>query len=383
MLCLTDTARSFFGLGIVERNSKKMKFRLAVLDRDYSYLNKMISSFQSKLSNKVELYAFTDENIVMPEISASRINVLLATTEFQNMPGELPSRCGFAYLVETKDITHYNDRPAICKYQSVESLYSEIIKLFADNMSNDFIIRGRQNKCPVFLFTSASGGVGTSTIAVATAKSMVSHGKTPIYINAESFGSSDIYFSGEGTLHFGDVIYSIKSKKTNLTLKLEAAIKRDISGVYFYSPPQNSLDIQELTYDEFELFFNQLAQMEFCDCIIADINLFSSKASLVLLNEAHRIIFVTDGSDVSNMKLQRVYDTLCVLEKNSDSDILSKTVLFYNKFSNKTGMKSDLSGLNSIGGIHKYEHMTTTQIVNKMVTDSIITPVTQHLIGGA
>ena len=47
-----------------------------------------------------------------------------------------------------------------------------------------------------------------------------------------------------------DIIFSLKSKKANLAMKLESCVKQDHTGVYFYSQAKFALDMMELDKEE-------------------------------------------------------------------------------------------------------------------------------------
>ena len=90
------------------------------------------------------------------------------------------------------------------------------------------------------------GGVGGSSAAAACAMRFAQKGKRALYLNLERFGSADVFFSAEGSSSLGDVIYAVKSQKGNLEIRLESSVKRDGSGVFFFSPPKLALDTAEL-----------------------------------------------------------------------------------------------------------------------------------------
>ncbi|MDR2088620.1 MAG: chromosome partitioning protein ParA [Clostridiales Family XIII bacterium] len=357
-----------------------MKIKLAILDSDQGYISRVVSAFQSKYADKVEVYAFTDESKALAAIKASKINVLFAADSFKSVSESVPSNCGFAYLVETRDIEQYAGQRAVCKFQKVEQLYNAIADLFADSAADEVIVGGgRSAAMPLYVFASASGGVGTSTVAVAVAKSLVAFGRTPLYINFENFGSSDLYFSGDGQTNFGDVIYAIKSRKPNLAFKLEATAKRDVSGVYYYASNTNALDTEELSNEEINSLIRSLKQTGFCDCMVIDVNLSVGDRILALFKLASKIVFVSDGTDVSNTKLTRAYDALQILESSRGVDAVGKAALFFNKFSNKTGKRPEIAALPDIGGTTKFEHMTTDQIIRKMLAEHTATPIIRYL----
>jgi hypothetical protein len=73
---------------------------------------------------------------------------------------------------------------------------------------------------------------------------------------------------------------------------------------------------------------------------------------------------------------------LQTLESNGGYDVLRKSALFYNKFSNKTGEKANIDSLRQIGGVSRLEHMTTEQIIQRLVTKQALAPIIGYLTDG-
>jgi cellulose biosynthesis protein BcsQ len=359
-----------------------MLIRLAILDSDQSYINRVVPALLMKYADKLEIFSFTDENKAIAAIDAHKINVMLVSGEFKVDIRDIRADCGLAYLVESRDIERYNGQRAVCKFQKAELIYKTVTDIYADSLSDNTIVGGAVGNLPVYLFTSGGGGAGATTVAIAVARALAAAGKRPLYMSFENFGSSDIYFSGDGQSHFGDVIYAVKSKKANLALKLESAAKRDESGVYYYSESSNALDTQELSGDEIALLFTALRQSDFCDCVVADVNLSVDRRVVSLIGLSERVVLVSDGSDVSNAKLRRAYDALGILEKSANIPVLRKLAVFYDKFSNKIGAEINIAEIVSLGGAPRYEHLTAPMIAQKLFADNAVAKVVSFLIGG-
>ena len=74
-----------------------------------------------------------------------------------------------------------------------------------------------------------------------------------LFLNLKQFGSTENIFEASGKGSFTDAIFAIKSKKVNMTLKLESIVKQSEDGVYFYDNCQNALDYTEIKLDELEI----------------------------------------------------------------------------------------------------------------------------------
>lgn len=345
-----------------------MKIKLAILEKDTSYLNRIIAVFGTKYADKFEIYSFSDPGVAISTVESARIDVLVASTAFDINADELPARCGFAYFVDSMDIDTYKGERAICKFQKADLIYKQILSIYSESAGSVSGLKLGDDVSKVIFFTSVSGGTGTSSMAAACATYFASIGKKAIYLNIEDFGSSDVYFNAEGQFDMSDIIFALKSKKTNISLKLESCVKQDSRGVYFYSQSKIALDMLELGEEEIIHLLDELKIAGAYDYIIVDCRFDLDKRTTEILKQAHYIVWVCDGSASTNSKLIRAYNALAIKEQTEDLRLLDRLCLVYNKFSNKTSQTIDELPIRNVGGAPRFEHATTEQIVNKLAT---------------
>lgn len=345
-----------------------MKIKLALLDDDLGYLNRIVAVFSTKYSDKFEIYSFTDKDVALAALENSKIDVLVSGDMFDIDVNVLPKRCGFAYFVESAEIDTYNDQRVICKFQKADLIYKQILSIYSENAGNVSGLKIGDDTSKIFAFASASGGTGCSTMAASCAAHFAAQGKKTLYLNLESFGSSDVFFSAEGQFDMSDIIFALKSKKANLSLKLESCVKQDARGVYFYSQSKIALDMLELNLDDKLRLISELKLMGTYEYIILDCDFSMDKNYLKIFREAHSWIWVGDGSEISNSKIFRAYNALATMEQNSDAPLTSRLCLIYNKFSNKNGKAIDDIGLKSVGGAPRFEHATTQDIISQLMS---------------
>lgn len=349
-----------------------MKIKLAILEKDEVYLNRIVLAFNTKYPDKFEIYSFTDQKIAIDNLEKSRIEVFLASDTFEFEIEKLPKRCGFAYLVDSSDIETKNDKRAICKFQKIDLIYKQILSIYSENEGKITGIKENDETCKILSFLSAGGGVGSSTLAASCAIHFASQDKKVMYLNLEKLGSSNSYFSGEGQFSMSDIIFALKSRKSNMSLKLESCVKEDKSGVFFYSETNTALDMLELNNDDINLLISELKLLGSYDYIIIDLDFSFDKSCLELLKKSRDIVFVGDGQEISNLKLYRAFKSLRILDENSDSNILNRVSVAYNKFSNKSSKTiSDDLGITCIGGAPKYENATTSQVLQQLSSMSL------------
>lgn len=340
-----------------------MRIKLAILEQDQSYLNRIVTVFNTKYCDKFEIYSFTDQDIAMSTLEKARIDVLVASDSLNIDVSSIPKRCGFAYFVDSADVDTVNEQRAICKFQKVDLIYKQILSIYSENASSISGLKLDDDSCKLIAFTSPSGGVGTSTMAAACALHYAEKGKKTLYLNLEKFGSSDIFFSGEGQFDMSDIIFALKSKKANISMKLESCVKQSERGVYFYSPSKVALDMLELTVEDIVKLISEIKLSGSYDYIILDMDFEMTKEVRQILTRSFAIVWVGDGSQISNSKISRAYASLAIREENEDSPLTSRTFLIYNKFSNKTSKSVELDELKNIGGAPTYKEATPEQLI--------------------
>lgn len=348
-----------------------MKIKLAILENDSSYLNRITSVFMSKYSDKLEIYSFTDKDVAIKSINDTKINVFLVSDKFEVNSNIIPESCGLAYLVESNDIEMLHNQKAIFKYQKADLIYKQILSLYSENISDDAKLRFNDSDTKFIAFVSASGGVGNTTIAVSYSKFLARRGKSVLFLDLSLTGYCDKFFNGEGQFDFSDLIYSLKSRKSNVGLKIASIIKNDETGLNYISSAKSPLHMNELYKEDIEKLLNEINILGEYEYVIIDLELNFEEKNVYVLDRCDRIVFVSDGSEISNSKFERMYSALKIIEDNRNVNILDKSGIIYNKFSNKLG--KTVSGLNikEFGGIQKFEHAATYQIIQTLLDKTV------------
>lgn len=347
-----------------------MKIKLALLEQDKNYLNKIVSVFSSKYADKFEIYSFSELPIALKELEASHLEVFIADSAFEIDVSAIPKRCGFAYFVNSSDIETVREQRAICKFQKADLIYKQILSIYSENAGSVSGLKLGDGSTKVIIFSSPNGGVGTSTVAAACATYFASTHKKVLYLNFERFGMSDTFFSAEGNFDMSDIIFSLKSKKTNLAMKLESCVKRAENGVCFYSQTRLALDMLELSTEDMIRLISELKLTGSYDFIVVDMDFSMNKDYLKVYKQAHSFVWVGDGSEISNQKIRRAYDALVILEENADAPLTNRLGLIYNKFSARTGRTvGELEKMRDIGGAPSYGRACNEDIIKTLVLE--------------
>ena len=342
----------------------KVKIKLAILDADKDYQDRLADAFREFYPDEIELYSFTDKNTALGLLRSTPTDFVLMNTSFGVELDMLPSRCAFAYFVDAANVFEYNEHRAISKYQKTEQIYKQLLAIYSENITVELGIS--VGECAVLAFTSASGGVGTSSEAVACAIRYAARGKRVMYLNLERFGSADTFFSGQGQFDMSHVIFAFRKSRSNLPLKLDNCVKQDKSGVYFYSAAKTALDMMELTTDDMIQLINALKKGDKYDCIILDLDFDITKEKMQVFKQAQALILVGDGSAISNLKTERAYYAIETLESESTDPLTSRMYFLYNRVSSMHGITLNAQGLRVLGGSPRFSGGTVNQVVEQL-----------------
>lgn len=352
-----------------------MKIKLAILERDPNCLNRIVNAINTKYANKFEIYSFTNAEIAVSVLSTSSMDVILASDYFDINPENLPPKCAFAYLVDSLELENLNNCKAICKFQKTELFYQQIINLYYEKSDRVAAVKIGDKDSKLIAFCSVGGGTGASSVAASAAIYNAAKDKKTLYLNLEKFGSADSFFSGEGKGDMSDIIFAVKSKSSQLRSKLTEHAKQDETGVYFYSQPKVALNMYEFSAEDILFMLSELQESSAYDYIIVDMNFELDAETLKIFNQMDSVIFVGDGSEISNNKIFRAYTSLVLIEENTELALTDRLGIIYNKFSNKTSkMLTDIN-IRNIGGFPRYKNATCTQIIGQLGQSDIFSKI--------
>lgn len=349
-----------------------MRINIAFFDKDTVYINRLLKSFREKYVKQTSVSVFTDEKIFAAELLSQHFDIAVIDQDYMNLRSIVPEKTILAVFVKDNAIDEIESIPAVGKYQRFENIYKRIVDVYADH-SVGIKVRRNSGKSSIIMFTSVQGGCGTSSLAAAYAINRARNGKYVFYLNLETFGSANSFFSGEGKGSFSDIIYALKSKNVNFVLKLEAVTRKDESGVEFINGCRNAFDMMELKDSEITDLIEGIEAAQEYDLMVIDYSGALSPRQLKLMKEhADTIIYVSDGSETGNEKFSKFCEAVRVIEKKENTTLLNKMALVYNRYSSKTSRQMETLPITLLGGIHRIEGVTGRDLVEELSKQDVI-----------
>ncbi len=113
-----------------------MKIKLAIVEKNTSYLGRLASTFTERYSDKFEVYSFTDLSVAISTVTTTKMDVLLVSDAFEFDASSVKGKCGIAYLVDSPDINTLNNQKTICRFQKADLIYKQILNIYAESAGN-------------------------------------------------------------------------------------------------------------------------------------------------------------------------------------------------------------------------------------------------------
>lgn len=195
---------------------------LAVLDKDKEYLEQLIHYLKQKKNFNFIVVAFTDITAYLEYEETNKVAILL----YHNSYDEFVFGCNAKQkivLMETKAISEEN-KVGIYKYQSVEILMKEILRLYEgtqvinirEALSGDLHIVG---------IASIIGEVSSNYVGAILAYEY-GKSKRTLFLSLDPFQSKKMLGLREEFEGVSDLIYYVKQKNNNLSLKMASLINK-------------------------------------------------------------------------------------------------------------------------------------------------------------
>lgn len=338
-----------------------MQIQLVIGEQDKRYLSNLIMFLEKNYMDKLEIISFSSSELFRNYFNGGRADVILVDEGFGIRADELADLGKAAYLCEDDAGTERGGVRTIAKYKKPDLIFRDILALYAENGSAGLAVTRKNRKGNMILVTGFSGGTGASTFAAALAKRYASRGKKTLYLNLEVTGESSDFFSGTGNYSFEDVIFALKSQRTDVSLKMESAVRCDRSGVFYFEPCSTAMYMLELDSQDIIKILDMTADY---DCVIVDMNFRLSFDFMQIMGQMDRIILVEDGSEIANTKFNRTMQAVNILEEQLNINVTGVMSILYNRFSSsKSSSKIPNPHIPVIGVIPPVKHALLHEII--------------------
>lgn len=340
-----------------------MTIKVALLEKDTRFLDRLTAIFSKNYSDKLEIYPFSDPEVAISSLPFIQPDVLLADESLRIPDDVLPKDCALAYFVSAVGADKVDGHRAICKFQRAELIYKQIVGILSDKANG---AHGSETK--FVTFTSPVGGVGVSTAAAAFALRLASQGHSVLYLDLDAYSCPSLSFRAEGEYTFADVLHTLVHKDKNLTELLVHATRKDPRGVSYFCEADASCVYPPLDAEAVARLLRELRIIAAFDYIVVDIPFSMLLQQEDLWERSSALVLLTDGTEQAQRKLARGYFTL--LHK-AESGLSAELFLLSNKCSAFVTKLPALSELRELGQIPFLSETDTRKKLSSMAELSL------------
>lgn len=319
------------------------RIRLIIADNDIEYLVNFEKFLLVNYPQRFELFSFSStEKLTDFLIHTEGIDILIISSRIHE--NDMRISVAELVLILSENGPAYSPMPGrhsaatsegfetLHKYQHMDKLVSEIIRIYSEKSHKNCSISGHGNTRIIGVY-SPSGGTGSSSIAAGCSILSARRGMKSFYLNMEVMPSTDMFFHGECAKTFSNVIFHLKGNGGNLQLKLEGAKCVDTkSGVHYFKPPENILELNELTDPEINSLLDGLKSSAVYDYIFIDMSSGLNSLNAAILRLADVILLVIDQDRRTMIKLEKFKAGLNLLEHESGIGMANRIIPVLNRF---------------------------------------------------
>lgn len=260
---------------------------LAIFDFDVAYATQFMNYWNQRNEIGMEAQIFTKKEALEQIMDSIGVEILLARedTDVSAFSGKAVH---IILLSEGRCVKEKEEYPVLYQFQSAEYLLREILSIYAEHQGNTeryYYSRINRKIEKVGIF-SPNGGSKKTTFALALGQAL-GENKKVLYINLELFPGIYQRFSRENTSGFSELIYYIKQKRSNFTIKLQSLVQR-IGTIDYILPPGHYTDLNELEEEDIYYLLEELEKGTTYDVVIFDVG-FINEAGLILLELCDRV----------------------------------------------------------------------------------------------
>ncbi len=245
---------------------------LAVCDSDTDYLQMLQSYFLKKSPAGFEVLTFNSIKQAALESKEDDFEILLVGEGiYDKSVQDIDAQKIF--ILQENGLSGIADFAAVQKYQSMESLMSQVLDAFASDEKCKSRVRMEnkaQGAAGLISFYSPDRHKGQSIAALAAAQALADMGNKVLYISMQPFSGFEQIFGTKYEADVTDFVYFALRQQDKLLYKLEG-IKRTVHGVDYLPPALDFADLTGIAADEWEQWIAVLLNSGVYTHIVADL----------------------------------------------------------------------------------------------------------------
>ena len=248
-----------------------MSLRIAICVQNKTYADRLKKYWDKNYRDKLEVSVFSDFEYMAEYLKKYSADFVLLEELWKEKVESLEECPPYALLTKQEYyLEQKQEVPALIRmYQRGDELYKEVIREYANSgqIKKEVNVSAKKEKeCRTYVFLSAGGGRGASTVSEAFARRCAKQGKVL---------KLDLQFcSGMETSvkKLDDILFALKSRRYILTLKLEADVRISEGGVATFGICENPIDLLHVSREEMRQLLKAIEESGDYNTIIIDMD---------------------------------------------------------------------------------------------------------------
>lgn len=269
------------------------KARIVIADLDENYILPLEENLLNVLSEDTDIELITDQSYLDAFlVKPTEIDLLIVSSELFRVHGQFQYTGYVIVLTETLEESFANcNISGIYKYTSISEICKQAITILENLINKE--TRGN-NKTEIITITSASGGVGKTTIAASLCLCLEKRIGGVLYINAENVNTFQYLLQNKATIE-DSFLYAISERSSFDDLK--AAIKKE--GFDYLPPLGRGLVSIGQTKEMYLKVIRDAKDSGEYNYIVVDTDSVLDEVKISLLTESDRVFIISSNSKAS------------------------------------------------------------------------------------
>ena len=286
------------------------QIKLVVIDNDIHYLNNLMNYISTEYKEIISAVSFSNKKLFLDYIENQEgADIFLISTDFY-YDIHKENYSNRAVLLSENNKT---EDKSIYKYQSIDKICKQIIEIYNKTKEDSENIEDSK----VISFFSPIGGIGTSTISIATAIKLAKANNQVLYLNLERIQSNGIFMTeSRCKYNFSDLLINIKEGGEEFEdLLSESIIRYEDLTLYYFNPIDSILDIEDISLDDIKDLLSNICNSKRFNYIIIDLPSVLDSKYYYIFEEAEQNIVIIGQDPISSYKIDTMLRQLDNISK--------------------------------------------------------------------
>lgn len=336
--------------------------RIIIADTDVNYIQSLQLKFIEEFFEKIDLEIITKREYFDKLFSVpQKAEILVVSEDLYESSLQRHNISKMFLMVEQdeNDGTEELNVNKIFKYSSIKEIFNEILGKSASvlNVESD-----EKQEPQIVVVTSASGGVGKTTVAMGLSASLAKSYKKVLYINSEQLQTFQYLLKNQTPIASTEVYAKFVREKEEAYKEVKYLIRTEI---FSYLPPfKAALMSLGMSVDIYSTLAAAAKKSGDFDFVVIDTDSVFDNKKAKLLSMADKVIFVTNQNKMSVMATN-------VLAENINGINSEKYFYICNNFEENKENTLSMSevplrfSINEyIGHIEDYDKLKSSDFVN-------------------